>query len=68
MNLEELQEILDNFEETQQPDLIASVEIEGVSLEALLQALPTDDSTFLDRITLIPPRETVEFIEESQSL
>jgi nickel transport protein len=62
---EDLQGMLDNFK-TQQPDLIDSVEIEVVSLEALLQALQTDDNQFLNRIVLIPPRETVEFLKQQQ--
>jgi hypothetical protein len=65
-NLEDLQGMLDNFE-NQQPDLIASVVTEVISLEALLEAFTTDDNIFLDRITLIPPRETVEFLRDSGS-
>ncbi len=65
-NKEDLQGMLENFK-TQQPDLIASVEIEVVSLEGLLEALQTDDSQFLNRIVLIPPRETIEFLRQEQS-
>ncbi|MGB3536282.1 MAG: Tic22 family protein [Microcoleaceae cyanobacterium] len=66
-NKEDLQGMLENFQDDQ-PDLISAVEIEVVSLEALLQALQTDgeDSQFLNRIVLIPPRETVEFLKQQQ--
>ncbi|EAW36019.1 hypothetical protein L8106_22526 [Lyngbya sp. PCC 8106] len=62
-NKEDLQGMLDQFK-TQQPDLISSVKIEVLPLEVLLEAFRTDDDQFLDLIILIPPRETVEFIQE----
>ncbi len=62
---EDLEGMLENFK-TQQPDLIQSVEIEVVSLEGLLEALKTDDNQFFNRIVLIPPRETVEFLRDQQ--
>jgi nickel transport protein len=67
-NKEDLQGLLENFQ-AQQPDLIQSIEIEVVSLEGLLEALRTDndENQFFDRIQLIPPRETIEFINQQQS-
>lgn len=62
---EDLQGMLDQFK-TQQPELLQSVKIEVVPLEALLEAFRTDNDPFLDKVILIPPRETVEFIQQSQ--
>ena len=59
---EDLQGMLENFK-AQQPDLISSVEIDVVSLEGLLQTFQQEDDQFLNRIVLIPPRETIQFIE-----
>ncbi len=67
--LEDLQEILDRAQ-SQQPDLVSSIEIEVLNLEGVINALETDNdplnNLFLDRITLIPPEESLEFVEELQ--
>ncbi|ERT05957.1 tic22-like family protein [Lyngbya aestuarii BL J] len=62
---EDLQGMLEQFK-TQQPDLISSVKIEVVPLEVLLEAFRTDSDQFLDLVILIPPRETVEFIQQQR--
>lgn len=62
---EDLQGMLTQFKE-QQPDLIASVKIDVVNLEGLLEALKRDDDQFLNRIVLIPPRETIEYLQQNQ--
>ncbi|NJK36315.1 MAG: hypothetical protein HC835_01510 [Oscillatoriales cyanobacterium RM2_1_1] len=62
---EDLQGMLDQFK-TQEPELLRSVKIEVIPLESLLEAFRTDDDQFLDKVILIPPRETVEFIQQSQ--
>ena len=63
--LEDLQELLDRAQ-SQQPDLFSSVEIEVVNLEGVINALERDNDTFLDRITFIPSRESLEFVEDLQ--
>lgn len=62
---EDLQGMLTQFKE-QQPDLIASVKIDVVYLEVLLEALKQDNDQFLNRIVLIPPRETIEYLQQNQ--
>ncbi len=62
---EDLEGMLEQFK-TQQPDLISSVKIEVVPLEVLLESFRTDNDQFLDLVILIPPRETVEYIQQIQ--
>lgn len=62
---EDLQGMLEQFK-AQQPDLISSVKIEVVPLEVLLEAFRTDNDQFLDLVILIPPRETVEYIQQQR--
>jgi hypothetical protein len=64
-NKEDLQNMLTQFK-TQQPDLISSVKIDVVILEGLLDALKRDNDQFLNRIVLIPPRETLEYLKQNQ--
>ncbi|CDM94020.1 MAG: hypothetical protein P5702_12795 [Limnospira sp. PMC 1291.21] len=61
---QDLEGMLSQFQE-QQPDLISSVTVQVVPLEALLEAFRTDDNQFLDRIILVPPRETLEFLRNN---
>lgn len=63
--LEDLQELLDRAQ-SEQPDVFSSVEIDVVNLEGVISALETDNDPFLDRITFIPPEESLEFVEELQ--
>ena len=62
---EDLQRMLDQFK-AQQPDLISTVKIEVVPLEVLLQVFGTDNDQFLDLVILVPPRETLEYIQQQQ--
>ncbi|WP_237766216.1 Tic22 family protein [Arthrospira platensis] len=62
---QDLEGMLSQFRE-EQPDLISSVTVQVVPLEALLEAFRTDDNQFLDRIILVPPRETLEFLRNNQ--
>ncbi|WP_254174526.1 Tic22 family protein [Planktothrix pseudagardhii] len=64
-NKEDLQNMLTQFK-TQQPDLISSIKIDVVNLEGLLDALKRDNDQFLNRIVLIPPRETLEYLKQNQ--
>ncbi|MEM1171222.1 MAG: Tic22 family protein [Cyanobacteria bacterium P01_H01_bin.35] len=63
--VEDLQELLDRAR-SQQPDVFSSVEIEVVNLEGVINALERDNDPFLDRILFIPPRESLEFVENLQ--
>ncbi|MCL2926708.1 MAG: hypothetical protein O4861_07110 [Trichodesmium sp. St16_bin4-tuft] len=62
-NKEDLQGMLDRAE-TQQPDVFSSVEIEVVNLEGVINALKNDDDPFLEKIIFIPPRESLEFVQQ----
>ena len=64
-NKEDLQGMLDRAK-TQQPDTFSSVKIEVVNLEAVIDALSKDDDPFLEKIIFIPPRESLEFVQELQ--
>ncbi|SKB12048.1 Tic22-like [Planktothrix sp. PCC 11201] len=62
---EDLQSMLTQFK-SQQPDLISNVKIDVVNLEGLLDALKKDNDQFLNRVVLIPPRETLEYLQKNQ--
>ncbi|MCL2933457.1 MAG: hypothetical protein MGG11_14755 [Trichodesmium sp. MAG_R03] len=62
-NKEDLQRMLDRAQ-TQQPDVFSSVEIEVVNLEGVINALKNDDDPFLEKIIFIPPRESLEFVQQ----
>lgn len=59
---EDLEVMLERFQQ-QQPDLANSVEIQVVNLEGVLQALESSDEPQMNQIMLIPPRESLEFLE-----
>ncbi|MGK7922048.1 MAG: Tic22 family protein [Trichodesmium sp.] len=61
-NKEDLQGMLDRAK-TQQPDTFSAVTIEVVNLEAVIKALSEEDDPFLEKIIFIPPRESLEFVE-----
>lgn len=63
--LEDLQEMLERVQ-NQQPDVFLSVEIDVVNLEGVINALEKESDPFLDKIIFIPPRESLEFVEELQ--
>jgi hypothetical protein len=58
---EDLQALLDQFKQ-QQPAMAATVEVQVLALEGLMQVLQTKDDPQLNQIVLIPPRESVEFV------
>lgn len=62
-NKEDLQGMLDRAK-TQQPDVFSSVKIEVVNLEGVIKALENDDDPFLEKIIFIPPRESLEFVQQ----
>ncbi|NEQ35749.1 MAG: hypothetical protein F6K40_05370 [Okeania sp. SIO3I5] len=64
-NKEDLQGMLDRAK-AQQPDFASSVKIEVVSLERVINALKNDNENdpFLEKIIFIPPRESVEFLQQ----
>jgi nickel transport protein len=64
-NKEDLQESIDAFKQ-QQPNLTATIKIEVVNLERILEALPTENDPFLTQMILIPSRESLEFVRSIQ--
>ena len=60
-NKEELQNLLDRFKK-QQPDLAASIDIQVFPLEGVVDAMQKQNDPQLDKIELIPARESIEFI------
>lgn len=61
-NQEELQTMLERFKK-QQPDLASTVEIQVVNLEGVIQTLQSRNDKQLEQIMLVPPRESVEFVQ-----
>ncbi|HLO47318.1 MAG TPA: Tic22 family protein [Kamptonema sp.] len=64
-NKEELQGMLERFKQ-QQPNVASSIKIEVVNLEAVLEAMRTDNDPFLSQIILVPPRESLEYVRTLQ--
>jgi hypothetical protein len=58
---EELQVLIDRVRQ-QQPDLASGINIQVINLEGLIQTLQNSDNTELNRIILVPPSESVEYI------
>jgi nickel transport protein len=54
-----LQSLLERFKQ-QKPDLAATVEIQVVPLQAVIQKLKTGNDANLNQIVLVPPQESVE--------
>ena len=50
---------------TQEPDLAATVNIEVVPLENIIQTLQSDDNPELSKIVLVPSTETLQFLQQS---
>jgi Tic22-like family len=65
-NKEELQGLLDRFKQ-QQPDLAGSVDIQVFPLEGVMEAMQKQNDPQLDKIVLIPARESIEFVRSLQS-
>ena len=64
-NKEELQSALERFKQ-QQPNVTATMKIEVVNLESVLEALRTENDPFLTQMILIPSRESLEFVRTLQ--
>lgn len=64
-NKEDLQPLVDRFKQ-QQPSLAATVDIQVFPLEGVMEALKKEKDPQLDKIVLIPPRETLEFVRSQQ--
>ncbi|HEY9624358.1 MAG TPA: Tic22 family protein [Crinalium sp.] len=58
---EELQTLIDRVRQ-QQPSLASNISIQVINLEGLIQTLQNSDNTELNRIILIPPNESVEYM------
>ncbi len=63
---EQLQTMLNRLGETQ-PDLAASVRIQVVNLEGVINLLETSNDQQLNQIVLIPPQESIEYIRSLQN-
>jgi nickel transport protein len=50
-----------------QPDLAASVEIQVVNLQGVINLLRNSDDEQLNQIVLVPPRESIEYIRKLQN-
>lgn len=59
---EDLQGLLDQFKQ-QQPALAPTVEVQVLALEGLMQVLQTKDDPQLNQIMLVPPRDSLEFVQ-----
>jgi hypothetical protein len=64
-NKEELQVAVERFKQ-QQPNVTATMKIEVVNLESVLEALRTENDPFLTQMVLIPSRESLEFVRSLQ--
>jgi len=62
---EELQAALNGLRESQ-PELAASVRIDVVPLDRLIENLRTSDNQELNQIYLVPPQESIEIIRSMQ--
>jgi Tic22-like family len=58
---EDLQEVVENFKK-QQPNATASIKIEVVNLEGILEALRTQNDPALNQIIMIPSREARDYV------
>lgn len=63
---EQLQTMLNRLGETQ-PDLAASVKIQVVNLQGVINLLETSNDQQLNQIVLIPPQESIEYIRSLQN-
>ena len=64
-NKEDLQGMLERFKQ-QQPNIASSLKIEVVNLEAVLEAMGSDNDPFLSKLILVPPRESLEYVRSLQ--
>ncbi|MBE9182716.1 hypothetical protein IQ268_29705 [Oculatella sp. LEGE 06141] len=62
---EGLQAMLDRLSQVE-PELASSLVVEVDNLEGLIEELKTSDNEALNQILLVPPRESIEFIQSLQ--
>lgn len=60
----QLENMVEKFK-TQKPDLAATVNIEVVPLEGVIQTLQTSDDEMLTKIVLVPSTESLQFIQNN---
>ena len=60
---EELQILMDRFKQ-QDPKMAATLEVQVLNLEGVLEVMRTKNDPQLDQILLIPPRESLEFVQK----
>lgn len=63
---EQLQVMVDRFKQ-QQPQLAATIKIQAVPLEGVIQTLQTKNDAQLNKIVLVPSKESIEFLRSLQS-
>ena len=60
----QLENMVEKFK-TQKPDLAATVNIEVVPLEGVIQTLQSSDDEMLTKIVLVPSTESLQFLQQS---
>lgn len=61
-NKEDLQGMVSRFQQ-QQPELANQVQIKVVDLEGVIETLKSSNDPQLNKVVLVPPRETVEYLQ-----
>lgn len=61
---QQLENMVEKFK-TQDPDLAATVNIEVVPLEGVIQTLQDNDDPMLSKIVLVPSTESIQFLQQS---
>jgi hypothetical protein len=64
-NKEDLAPLLEQFKK-QQPNLASSVDIQVFPLEGVMEAMKKEKDPQLDKIVLVPSRESIEFVRSLQ--
>ncbi len=63
---DELQAVLQRLS-TEQPELASQMTVQVINLENLIETMRTSDDPGLERIQLVPPQESVEFVRRLQA-
>ena len=61
---QQLEDMVTKFKE-QKPEVAASVDIEVVPLEGVIETLETSEDKMLEKIVLVPSTESIEFLQNS---
>lgn len=59
---QQLEQMVSKFKE-QKPDVAASVDIEVVPLEGVIETLETSEDKMLEKIVLVPTEESIQFLQ-----